>query len=261
MRGLLQSRMAYSNIQVLVDDGTTAMPTKAVMIATLTAAVQSMREGDTLFIWYSGHGAQRANDGSEGGYDECWCPPDTILTGDYLTDNTLNSIVRLAPARSTIFIGSDSCHSGTVFDLKYILTEPSGLYANREIQKVRGRIPVALHGPSKLKELAHQPIALVRTVEPMNVLADSTYESTAANVFALSGCQDFDTSADGYENSQAQGAMSWAFQACFDKTLSLTAVLRNMRSMLKASGYTQVPQLSMGVLVDPNVTTLGHVLA
>ena len=94
---VLQSKAHFSPqyIEVYVDDGSTIMPTKSFMIQQLQNIVAQSLEGDSIFIWYSGHGAQLYNATSDGGFDECWCPPDTIRTGDYLRDTELNSIIKL----------------------------------------------------------------------------------------------------------------------------------------------------------------------
>lgn len=274
---ILTGKLGYlpQDISLIVDDGsTTLVPNKQTIITQLTNLMNEMVDGDVSFIWYSGHGVQVRNPSAEGGFNECWCPVDTIASGDYLTDMKLNEIIRLAPSGSNVFIGSDACHSGTVFDLKYMLTEPDGTNANRSISisSIRGRnaLPEGIFAEKKF--LAHDNLATNMVSGPkkektlnggvdMVVLEDSFYSPTNANVISLSGCQNFDTSADAWEEGMPQGAMSWAFDECFDISMSMTDILRDMRTLLSSSGYDQVPQLSLGILQNPNITTLGSFLS
>lgn len=277
-----------SNITTLLDDGSTAFPSKSLIISTLETLITSMNSGDTTAIWFSGHGAQIANSGSEGGYNECWCPPDTINNGLFLTDDTLNAIVKKAPAGSNIFIGSDSCHSGTVFDLQYILQDPSGANSNRglTLNSIRGRLPQKTFSSFKPNSLVRSKLLYhsrslensesdtsigpnlglsseareERTVNNFDVISDSFYTSTQACIICLSACQDYDTAADAYIDGEGCGAMSWAFQKCFSSGSSLTDLLVNMRKLLKKNGFTQIPQLTMGTLVNPNLVTFKQIL-
>lgn len=266
----IQTHLGFQsvNIELLVDDGSTAFPSKQTIVSRLTLLVESMREGDSSFVWYSGHGAQVYNPSSEGNYDECWCPPDTIEDGNYLTDDDLSLIVRRAPANSRIFIGSDSCHSGTVFDLQYIAQEADGEGANRALsmKSIRGRVPLPdkiLKAPFKNnKHLKRTTLTREHIVEigkglPLLVISDLKYTETSAIVVALSGSQDYDTSADAFEGGQYQGAMSWAFEACLTSSITLADLLKNMRSMLKVNGFSQIPQMQMGTLINPNLVTIG----
>jgi hypothetical protein len=184
-------------IERLVDDGTTPMPTKTLILQTLSALISGMQAGDTTFVWYSGHGAQIPNSASDEGYDECWCPPDTLENGNYLRDAELDSIFSRAPLNSTVFIGSDSCHSGTIVDLPYFLS-PVG-------QPVVARQLPAKKALGKRAVIADDMKGGARSVQAMTVIHDTSFPATAANVICLSGCQNWDTSADAFEAGSAQG--------------------------------------------------------
>jgi hypothetical protein len=254
------------NIVLLVDDGTTDFPDRSRFLSSFSSLVNSMQEGDTSFVWFSGHGAQLRNATSDGGYNECWCPPDTIDNGNFITDDELNEIVKIAPSNSTIFIGSDSCHSGTVFDLKYIAQEVDGSFANRDLDSIRGRIPLRNDFEVKFNSNTHLADRLifssdiVRSSSRMQILEDDSFDSTKCNIIVISGCQDYSTSADAWQENIPQGAMSWAFRKCFADDISLVDLLRNMRTLLKSSGFTQIPQLTMGQLIDPNTIKMENVL-
>ena len=259
---LLANGYERANITFLVDDGSTLMPTKAKITESLQSIVSSMQAGDKTIVWYSGHGSHIENPSADGGYDECWCPPDTIQSGSYLSDNVLSSIVRQAPPDSSIFVGSDSCHSATILDLKYILADNASMpnRGPKSIERVRGRLPISIQSLKSLKPFVKRARATAIpkvSKGPMTVLGDSLFEVSQATIACLSGCQDFDTSADAFEDGQPQGAMTWAFLASFHVGLTFTDLLHTMRANLVQSGYSQVPQLTLGKLFNPNLTTLG----
>jgi hypothetical protein len=239
------------------------MPTKQRIINKLEALITMTRPGDTAFVWFSGHGAQLPNAGADQGYNECWCPPDTLQQGNYLTDDTLNSIFSKAPEGSTVFVGSDSCHSGTIVDLPYFLSPTNEVVVARQqpplfkdIKNMRGQRALITDEMN-----ASVPDILRSVSATMTVIQDSSFRATVSNVICLSGCQDWDTSADAYENGMPQGAMTWAFLSAVGPNVSLSQLLASMRALLKKNHYSQVPQLSMGTLIDPNLTTIHDVLA
>jgi hypothetical protein len=269
----------YTDIELLCDDGsTTSLPTSTNIISKMTSTITNMKSGDTYFIWYSGHGAQLKNKKADGGYDECWCPPDTVRSGKYLRDDTLNGIIKKASNGTTIFIGSDSCHSGTVFDLRYMLQDSSGANKNKTLriaEEVRGRNKISkqrqtteesrfiVSEESKriaiTRKLLRSGVVIPKAVSNMVVIQDSKFASTSSTVVTLSGCQDYSTSADARENGENQGAMTWAFLKAFDETKSLSDNLFNIRYCLKTARYTQVPQLAFGILIDP-ATPIGNII-
>jgi hypothetical protein len=93
----------------------------------------------------------------------------------------------------------------------------------------------------------------------MAVLGDSSFVETQANIISISGCQDYDTSADAFEDNSPQGAMTWSFLASFDKSSTLVDLVKNMRLLLKSSGYWQVPQLTFGNLFNPNIVPMSDI--
>jgi hypothetical protein len=250
-----------SDMIMLIDDGTTEMPTKQNIIENLTSLVNLTSEGDTLFIWYSGHGTQLRNRTSDGGFDECWCPTDTLQSRNYLTDNELISILNLCPENSNIFVGSDSCHSATVLDLRYIAQQNEST-ANRSLNEIRGKEAISeiCFAPLESnKENCNRIFKSVQQYEKsvnLSVLADSSFPETSANIVCISGCQDYDTSADAYLFGKSQGAMTWAFLRCINETMTMSELLVNMRNLLSINDFPQIPQLTFGKMMNPNTTNL-----
>ena len=75
----------------------------------LAGASQALREGDLLFVSFSGHGGKvRDQDGDDGDqYDESWC-----LHDGGLLDDKLSGYWRLFDAGVRIVVVSESCFSG-----------------------------------------------------------------------------------------------------------------------------------------------------
>ena len=59
---------------------------------------------------------------------------------------------------------------------------------------------------------------------------------------------DRQTSADA--NKQAKGAMTWSLLNTLKTNITWRELLQSMRTLLKKSGYIQIPQLSTGTLED-----------
>lgn len=70
----------------------------------------------------------------------------------------------------------------------------------------------------------------------------------------FSGCRDDQTSADANIAGSFVGAMSWSFLESMRRFGNQTylQILQNTRGLLKASRYSQVPQLSVGTVMDLN---------
>jgi hypothetical protein len=68
----------------------------------------------------------------------------------------------------------------------------------------------------------------------------------------ISGCTDNQTSADAVFNHKPNGAMTWAFLESLKENpnVSWRELVKNMRSKLRSSQFTQIPQISSGTFVD-----------
>lgn len=75
---------------------------------------------------------------------------------------------------------------------------------------------------------------------------------TIGSVVMISGCTDAQTSS---ETSDKQGAMTASFlNAPHSKTMSWNNLILSMRSYLKTSKYSQIPQITSGKQLDLNAT-------
>lgn len=80
------------------------------------------------------------------------------------------------------------------------------------------------------------------------------WRSENKRVIMFSGCRDDQTSADANIAGAPTGAMSWSFLEAMRRfgDQSYLQILQNTRELLKASRYSQIPQLSVGQMMDLN---------
>jgi hypothetical protein len=204
MKDLLSSH-GFSDFKILTDL-TNVKPTKSNILSELRSLVVNAKAGDILFFYFSGHGSYTfdANNDETDGRDEM------IISSDLqgLLDDELKSILQNnLPREVTIFGLFDSCHSGSIFDLKFNYLDSSNYNSYSENNKVT---------------------------------------ECQGNVIMISGCMDAQTSAEAQIDNKAQGAMTWSFINCINKTPNCTwrELLKSMRDTLKTNGFSQIPQLS-----------------
>ena len=99
--------------------------TKVGIIGAFKRMVASCRQGDMVYIHYSGHGQQMTDvhNGERDGLDECWIPYDACRKASatyhgekHLTDDELNvylnAIRNKIGAKGKLLVVIDACHSG-----------------------------------------------------------------------------------------------------------------------------------------------------
>jgi hypothetical protein len=220
IKNILQEQFGYNNFNFLTDL-TETKPTKKNIINSLTNLLVSSRKGDSLFFLYSGHGTCTIdlNNDETDGQDEMIVPLDAVSISTCISDDELNKIVKTNLKEGVkLFMLFDSCFSGTVMDLKYNFGE--------DINKPNINTKVS---------------------------------ETIGQVIMISGCKDSQTSADASVNYNGQNIYSGAMTFSFIQTIqdlgtkiSFKTLLENMRKILGENGYSQIPQLSSGTLIDIN---------
>jgi hypothetical protein len=200
-----------NNIQLLTDE-TSIKPTKIDILTYFKNLLINSASGDQLFFAFSGHGSNilDRNGDEQDGYDEMIVSKD--LQG--ITDDDLKILIQQYLKKDvSLFALFDSCHSGTILDLRYQYLD-SNNYDNSTIN--------------------------TKTSE------------TNGNIIMISGCMDKQTSADAYISNKYQGAMTWSFIETINTkpNLSWKELVCNMRNLLKTSQYEQIPQLCSGKTID-----------
>jgi len=199
-------------IAALRDDDPRRPPTKENILRAFTWLTEGVRPGDALYLHYSGHGGQtRDISGDEAdGRDETLLPVDYRKAGCIKDDSLRELLVSSLPHGVSLLCLMDCCHSGTGMDLPFAMK----LSNDGSISFTRKKGQIA--GPSQ------------------------------ADVLAISGCMDSQTSADTYAGSCFTGAMTKALSQVIthEPQASFHRILQQMRNSLKEGGYSQVPQMS-----------------
>lgn len=102
----------------MMTDLTDIKPTRANLFNRIINFINNSTDGDLLFIHFSGHGSYTydMNNDEIDGNDEL------IITSDlsYIMDDELKAVIRQFCKKNVSVVGLfDSCHSGTMMDLKY----------------------------------------------------------------------------------------------------------------------------------------------
>jgi len=204
----LVGKRGYSAENVVVcTDNTPLKPTRSNILSLLSQLILS--EAQVLYFHYSGHGSyiSDVNGDEDDGRDECLVPLDYQRSG-MITDDDMRAIVSLLPAGKKMGIVLDCCHSGTGIDLAYNLYKRAGRYT---------------------------------------MIRNPKYSETKCHVMMLSGCADYQTSADAYLQGKYQGALTHAFLTAMNEGVATyDQLITRVRTVLKQGRFQQLPNLSSG---------------
>ena len=120
VQGMLKSA-GFKSVMTLVN----RQATKIGIVGAFKRLVASCKQGDVVYIHYSGHGQQMTDVHNEekDGLDECWIPYDACRKASayyhgekHLTDDELNAylnaIRKKIGAKGKLLVAIDACHSG-----------------------------------------------------------------------------------------------------------------------------------------------------
>jgi hypothetical protein len=210
MKNLL-TQHGFNSFQTLTDS-TSLKPTKQNILNELKNMIVNAQSGDILFFYFSGHGSYTydRNGDETDGKDEM------IISSDLqgVLDDELKTILSNNMKRDVTIVGLfDSCHSGTILDLKFNYLDSNNYDKYTENDKV---------------------------------------SECEGNVIMISGCMDSQTSDEALIDNKAQGAMTWSFIESINKTpkCSWRELLKSMRGLLKSCSFSQIPQLSTDSFYD-----------
>jgi len=214
----IQERISQNgfNSITVLTDDTSLKPTKNNILNAFSNLLVNSQAGDLLFFAYSGHGSYDIDRNG----DEMTGYDQLIvpLDLDMIYDDELKRIIQanLKP-NVTLFAMFDSCFSGTVLDLKYQYMD---------------------------------------SLNYDNYTENNRQLETNGNVFMISGCNDYQTSADAFINNKANGAMTWSLLETLKQKPNCTwrELLKTMRDLLKTSDFEQLPQFSSGTFENIDTT-------
>ncbi|KAM3428092.1 hypothetical protein MY1884_004968 [Beauveria asiatica] len=260
----LNERYGYKweDMVILTDDqqDPRKIPTKQNMQQAMEWLVRDAQPNDALFFHYSGHGGQTEDlDGDEDdGFDEVIYPVDFQRAGHIVDDEIHYRVVRPLKPGVRLTAIFDSCHSATAMDLPYVYST-KGVLKEPNLAKEAGQGLLSALGSYARGDLAGVATTVFGFAKSA-FKGDDAYEKTKqtrtspADVVMWSGSRDDQTSADATIDSQATGAMSWAFITAIKQNpnQSYVQLLNSIRDVL-ASKYTQKPQLSCSHPLDTNL--------
>jgi hypothetical protein len=205
------SNQGFTDITVLTDL-TTKKATRNNILEEFKNLLTNSKEGDLLFLLYSGHGSYvlDKNGDEKTGYDQLIVPCDF----NAILDDELKSLIQThLKTDVTLFAMFDSCFSGSVLDLRYQYMD---------------------------------------SVNYDKFTENNKQLETKGDVFMISGCSDYQTSADAFINNKATGAMTWSLLEALKQTpkCSWRELVIKMRDLLQTSQYDQIPQFSCGTFED-----------
>ncbi len=196
----------------IITDATNVKPTKENILNEFKNIIVNAQAGDIIFFYFSGHGSYTYDTNR----DELDKRDEMIISSDLkgVLDDELKSILSNHMKREVTIVGLfDSCHSGTMFDLKFQYLDSNNYD---------------------------------------NYTENDNVSECDGNVLMISGCMDLQTSDEALINQKVQGALTWSFIECINKTpnLSWRELLKSMRNLLKTNAFTQIPQLSTDSFYD-----------
>tara|TARA_Y100000389_G_scaffold204604_1_gene258291 strand:- start:707 stop:1522 length:816 start_codon:yes stop_codon:yes gene_type:complete len=216
LQDMLQNKMAYKekNMIVMTDDldkENQNYPTAQNIILALRRLIITAHQKKSKEIWihFSGHSVSIAdkNGDESDGRDEAIVPVDYQERG-VISDDVLHKYMRYIPKETNCVAFFDSCHSGTILDLKYI----------------------------------HQPHIFNR------VENGQSNKNLEGKVMMFSGCRDNEKSVGFLENGKNWvGAMTRSLLNTLeqhDYEISCRELLDGMQKYMIVNGFTQRPQLS-----------------
>jgi hypothetical protein len=123
-------------------------PNKNEIINSWNWLVTGAQPGDSLFMHYSGHGGQVADQSGdeEDGFDETVIPHDYKSTGQIVDDDIFDLLPARVPPGAHLAVVMDCCHSGTILDLPFTFVADDAT-----MQQIHGGKPPAMSANGAFK--------------------------------------------------------------------------------------------------------------
>lgn len=207
------------------------------------------RQGADVSIFvYSGHGTRVPDlDGDEARqhsgttYDQAIVPVDYNRAG-FIIDDELGAIYSTFPPASRVIAHLDSCFSAK--SERGLLAGASRLYRRHVARRSDRVLPAHLVTDALLRDARRTR----ETHRSRGILPPK-------DIVLLSGCRDFETSADAFIGGQYRGAMTFYVERAMDQLgpmASYAAIIAKTQSLLIAAGFPQVPQIAgPGIATTP----------
>lgn len=200
----------------------------------LTTFINSLNSGDVGFIYYSGHGTMvvdEANGDEISGKDSVIVPAD-YKTAGLIIDDVIRSKLIQAKTGVNIFAGFDSCDSGSVCDLRYNLFDTS----YRSDPTISSRV-----------------FDINSWILRQQVITNTKYIETAANIISFSGCKDGAFSYEASYNGKPYGALSITLIKVLQNSISNITIPNLVTTVKGVLNGLQVPSLMTGNAFETDI--------
>jgi hypothetical protein len=214
----LNNKFGSSYDMKIITDLTNQKPTRSVILSEFSALLESANSGDTVLFTFCGHGYHTTDLNREeiDGRDEM------IMSSDlqYVIDDDFKTIIHQKLKTGTTLIALfDSCHSGTILDLKYSY-------------------------PSYTTSVSSS-LNAIDTNGNVILISGCLDNQTSAEANIVEG--------------KMSGAMTWSLLETlkqYPTGLTWNTLLINMQKLLNSYGFNQIPQLSSGRPLNTNSSIL-----
>ena len=185
----LAEKAGFTQSFSLLSSDNNHLPTTSNLSTLLKQSSDELKEGDILFVSYSGHGGTvpDENNDEDDGTDETWCLQDR----QFLDDELFDHFRRFKPGVRIIVV-SDSCHSGTI-------TRDIPSAAEMEAQKQVEAVYTKMNLRSRLapREISFGAYASNRD-EYINAAKKAIVQpdEVKASVLLMAACQDNEKAAE-----------------------------------------------------------------
>jgi len=164
-------------------------------------------------------------------------------------------LVKRLPAGCRLTAIFDCCHSGSALALPYEYGS-NGLLKEPNVLHEAGRNALdafTAYKTGNIQQVLYDGGSIIKTLTRTEESRTQSRQTRThpADVIQLSGCKNYQTSADTNEAGRATGAMSWAFREVLTQNpkQSYNSLLVNVRELL-AQKYDQKPVFSSCHPVD-----------
>lgn len=211
MSKYLKEDLDFNEVKVYTEQETPSKVTGYSIVRILfKLAIESRsRNFDRVMIHFSGHGVGilDKNNDERDGKDEAICPVDYTKVG-VITDDLLKKIFKYFNPRTKVTCVFDCCHSGTIGDLKYKLSDKNKVSICNENSSCQSNIVM---------------------------ISGCRDDQTSADAYNVSG------------NKQFSGAMTSCLLQCIkyrriiQGNVNAVTLVNDVRNLLKHKGFTQIP--------------------
>lgn len=250
-------------IRMLVD----ARATKAAIERGLAWLVEGAAPGDLLVLHFSGHGSQVRDrdeqDELRDQLDEILCPWDMAWDGTFISDDYLERVLKV-PEGVVLEVILDCCNSGDA-SAEIGLSPLAEASAPVAVAALDAAPPAGLDAvspgvPARVPRFLQPPPEIVRRHEGSHLPQRRLLERREPSRLVMwSACADSQTAADARIDDIPNGAFTFFFCKHLREArgqISRAELLGRVKGSLRASGYSQVPELAAppDFLLEPPFT-------